>query len=287
MSDKARNSKNALEPAEIKEMFREFKETKDFKLRDRLIEEHLYIADILAKKYVNKGIEYDDLYQVASIGLILAIDRYDIDKGYEFSSYATPTIIGEIKKYFRDKGWVIRVPRRIQEMSKRVNNARIYLSQNLQKSPTIADIADYLEISEEEVLEAIEGSRVYSPQSLDASFEITNDEREVNLSDLIGEEDKHFEQIEFADFIERTMVKLNEIEKVILIDRYFEKKTQVSIAKKLDISQMTVSRIEKKIIEKFRKEMNINRDWKTVWIIVFDYSAVFLIGITCTKPVSL
>ena len=100
MSDKARNSKNALEPAEIKEMFREFKETKDFKLRDRLIEEHLYIADILAKKYVNKGIEYDDLYQVASIGLILAIDRYDIDKGYEFSSYATPTIIGEIKKYF-------------------------------------------------------------------------------------------------------------------------------------------------------------------------------------------
>ncbi len=260
MSDKARNSKNALEPAEIKEMFREFKETKDFKLRDRLIEEHLYIADILAKKYVNKGIEYDDLYQVASIGLILAIDRYDIDKGYEFSSYATPTIIGEIKKYFRDKGWVIRVPRRIQEMSKRVNNARIYLSQNLQKSPTIAEIADYLEISEEEVLEAIEGSRVYSPQSLDASFEITNDEREVNLSDLIGEEDKHFDQIEFADFIERTMVKLNEVEKVILIDRYFEKKTQVSIAKKLDISQMTVSRIEKKIIEKFRKEMNIADD---------------------------
>ncbi len=259
MTEKGKTGKKSLPAAEIKKMFREFQKTGDYKLRDKLIEEHLYIADILAKKYVNKGIEYDDLYQVASIGLILAIDRYDIDKGYEFSSYATPTIIGEIKKYFRDKGWVIRVPRRIQEMSKRVNNARIYLSQNLQKSPTIGDIAEYLEISEEEVLEAIEGSRVYSPQSLDASFEISNDEREVNLSDLIGEEDKHFEQIEFADFVKRTMVKLNDVEKEILIDRYFEKKTQVSIAKKLDISQMTVSRIEKKIIEKFRKEMNLNK----------------------------
>ncbi|MDO5718274.1 MAG: SigB/SigF/SigG family RNA polymerase sigma factor [Tissierellia bacterium] len=257
MTNKPKFERSSRDPQEIKRLFRELKETGDQKIRETLIHEHLYIADILAKKYVNKGIEYDDLYQVASIGLILAIDRFDIDKGFEFSSYATPTIIGEIKKYFRDKGWVIRVPRRIQELSKKVNNARVYLSQNLQKSPTIADIAEYLEIEEEEVLEAIEASRVYSPQSLYSTFEVSNDDREVNLSDLIGEEDKHFEQIEFADFVQRVMKNLNEVEKVILIDRYFEKKTQVSIAKKLNISQMTVSRIEKKVLEKFRKEMNL------------------------------
>ncbi|MDO5690389.1 MAG: SigB/SigF/SigG family RNA polymerase sigma factor [Tissierellia bacterium] len=257
MAGRLKGDREKRDPAEIKEFFREFAVSKDPKLRELLIEEHLYIADILAKKYINKGIEYDDLYQVASIGLILAIDRYDVEKGFEFSSYATPTIIGEIKKYFRDKGWVIRVPRRIQELSKKVNNARMTLSQNLQKSPTVTDIAAYLNISEEEVLEAIEASRVYSPQSLDATYEISYDDREVNLSELIGEEDKRFEKIEFVDFINRTMEKLNDIEKQILIDRYFEKKTQVSIAKKLEISQMTVSRIEKKIIEKFRKELEI------------------------------
>lgn len=103
----------------IKEEFLEYKKSKDKKLRDDLIKKHLYIADILAKKYTGKGIEYDDLYQVASLGLIQAVDRYDVEKGFEFSSFATPTIVGEIKKYFRDKGWVIRVPRRIQELSKK------------------------------------------------------------------------------------------------------------------------------------------------------------------------
>ncbi len=244
------------EQLQIKEMFVEYDKTRDPQLREILIEKHLYIAEILAKKYVNKGIEYDDLFQVASIGLILAIDRYDVSKGFEFSSFATPTIVGEIKKYFRDKGWVIRVPRRIQEVSKKVNNAKTYLSQNLQRSPTISDIAEYLNTTEEEVLEALEASRVYAPQSLDSTFDSQNDDREVNLRDLVGEEDEYFNQIEIRDFFTRAMTKLTEMEKKILIDRYFDKKTQVSIAKELNISQMTVSRIEKKIIEKFKVEMD-------------------------------
>ena len=160
------------------------------------------------------------------------------------------------RKYFRDKGWVIRVPRRIQEVSKKVNNAKTYLSQNLQRSPTISDIADYLNTTEEEVLEALEASRVYAPQSLDSTFDSQNDDREVNLRDLVGEEDEYFNQVEIKDFFARAMTKLTEMEKKILIDRYFEKKTQVSIAKELNISQMTVSRIEKKIIEKFKIEMD-------------------------------
>lgn len=241
----------------IQKMFVEYQKTKDIGIRNQLIEEHLYIAEILSKKYINKGIEYDDLFQVASIGLILAVDRFNPERGFEFSSFATPTIIGEIKKYFRDKGWVIRVPRRIQEMSKKVNTARTSLSQELQRAPTIKDIADYLETSEEEVLEVIEASKVYAPQSLDAQLDAANEEKDVKFADLIGEEDTYFTKIETVDFIEKGMESLNEMERLILKLRYFEKKTQVSIAKELSISQMTVSRIEKKIIEKFRKELEL------------------------------
>lgn len=244
-----------LRDMDTKTLFREFKETKDKNIRDILIEKHLYIAEILAKKYANRGIDYDDIFQVASIGLIYAIDRYDVDKGYEFSSFATPTIIGEIKKYFRDKGWTIRVPRRIQELSKKINNAKIVLSQELQRSPTVEDIAEYLGSTEEEVLEAMEGSKVYTPQSLDLSYDANNDDKDLNLADLIGEEDVYFNKIENNDFLMRTMKKLNEMEKKIFVDRYFNEKTQVVIAKELNISQMTVSRIEKRVIEKLRKEM--------------------------------
>lgn len=241
---------------DTKTLFKLYKETNDKSIREELIHRHLYIAEILSKKYANRGIEYDDIYQVACIGLIYAIDRFDINKGYEFSSFATPTIIGEIKKYFRDKGWTIRVPRRIQELSKKINNSKAILSQKLQRSPTIEDIAEYLNCSQEEVLEAMEASKVYTPQSLDLTYDSNSDDKDVNLAELVGEDDIYFSKIENNDFLERAMENLNEVERKILIDRYFNKKTQVYIAKSLGISQMTVSRIEKKIIEKFRKELD-------------------------------
>lgn len=243
-----------LSKDQIKDLFKEYKETNDPAIRETLIEEHIYIAEILSKKYTNRGIEYDDIFQVASIGLIYAVDRFDVDKGFEFSSFATPTIIGEIKKHFRDKGWTIRVPRRIQELSKRINNAKVHLSQTLQKSPTIDDIADYLDATVEEVLESMEASKVYTPQSLDITFNTSSDDRDITLSDLIGVEDEYYDKLENTDFILKMMESLNEIEKEILVDRYFNKKTQVAIAEKLDVSQMTVSRIEKRVIEKLRKE---------------------------------
>ena len=240
---------------DTKTLFKLYKETNDKSIREELIHRHLYIAEILSKKYANRGIEYDDIYQVACIGLIYAIDRFDMNKGYEFSSFATPTIIGEIKKYFRDKGWTIRVPRRIQELSKKINNSKAILSQKLQRSPTIEDIAEYLNCSQEEVLEAMEASKVYTPQSLDLTYDSNSDDKDVNLAELVGEDDIYFSKIENDDFLERAMKNLNEVEKKILVDRYFKKKTQVYIAKSLGISQMTVSRIEKRIIEKFRKEL--------------------------------
>ena len=125
MTDKNQPDKNDQEyKEEIKRKFEEYAKTRDKKLRDELIEEHMYIVDILSNKYVGKGIEKEDLYQVASLGLIYAVDRFDPSKGYEFSSFATPTIMGELKRYFRDKGCVIRVPRLIQNLYKKINNAK-------------------------------------------------------------------------------------------------------------------------------------------------------------------
>lgn len=244
-----------LTKEERKELFKIYEENKDEEVREILIEEHLYIAEILSKKYAGRGIDYEDIYQVASMGLIFAIDRYDLNKGYEFSSFATPTIIGEIKKHFRDKGWTIRVPRRIQELSKKINNAKSYLAQKNQKTPTAEDLAEYLNTTPEEILETMEASKVYTPQSLDIKFDTGGDDKDISLADLIGENDKYFDKIEINDFLEKSMKELNDVEKTILIDRYFNKKTQIAIAKKLDISQMTVSRIEKKVLEKMRKEI--------------------------------
>ncbi|MET3617768.1 RNA polymerase sigma-B factor [Peptoniphilus olsenii] len=244
-----------LTKEERKELFREYYEEKDQEIRDILIEEHLYIAEILSKKYTNRGIDYDDIFQIASIGLIYAIERFDPTKGFEFSSFATPTIIGEIKKYFRDNGWTIRVPRRIQELSKKIANATTTLSQKYQKTPTIEDIAEFLGSTPEEIMEAMEASKVYTPQSLDVTYE-SGSENEFSLADLIGEDESYFDKIETNDFFKKAMKNLDDVEKKILLDRYFNKRTQVAIAKELNISQMTVSRIEKKVLGKMKKEIS-------------------------------
>lgn len=237
---------------ELQKIKREIKQVRDY-----LIEENLYIAEIFAKKYSNRGIEYDDLYQIASLGLILAIDRFNTDRGFEFSSYATPTITGEIKRYFRDKGWVIRVPRRIQEFSKRINIAKNTLTQRLQRNPSIDEIAKYLEVSSEEVIEVMDAAQVYSPQSIDKNLDNSSEDREFSFSDILGEEDKNYTHIENMDFIKEAMKDFTEIERQIVVYRYFDRITQVAIAEKLGISQMTVSRIEKKVLKKFRKAMDI------------------------------
>ncbi len=247
------NSGN-LEELTTKELFAEYEKTKDVAIRNELVSRYLYIVEILSKKYINKGIDYEDIYQVASLGLIYAIERFDTSKGFEFSSFATPTIIGEIKKHFRDKGWAIRVPRRIQELSKKINTAKNDLHQTLQKTPTINDIADYLDCSAEEIMEAMEGSQVYTPKSLDLTYDNDGEDKEMKFMDLIGEYDKNFDHIENQDFLEKVIAKLNDVEKKVLRDRFFNNRTQMHVAEELQVSQMTVSRMEKKIIEKFQKE---------------------------------
>lgn len=248
--------KKGLEQMDGKELFRLYGRTRDLEVRNFLVNKYLYIAEILSKKYTNKGIDYEDIFQVASLGLIYAIERFDVERGYEFSSFATPTIIGEIKKYFRDKGWAIRVPRRIQELSKKIYTTKTRLQQELQRTPTIQDIADELGCSVEQVIEAMEASQVYSPKSLDISYDNNGDDKDIQLIDIVGKEDKVFDLIENRDFITTCMEKLNEVEVKIVEDRFFKSRTQIQVASDLGVSQMTISRMEKKIIRKFRKEFD-------------------------------
>jgi len=243
-----KNEKKRKKQEEIKEKFIEYQKTKDKALRDELIEEHMYLAEILAKKYTGRGIDYEDIFQVASVGLILAVDRFDPSKGYVFSSYATPTIIGEIKRHFRDKGWTIKVPRRIQELSKKISVAKNVLAGELGRIPTAEDIADYLDVSYDQVIEAMEASKVYQPGSIDSTIDSSDDGNDLQISDIIGDDDPTYERVENLDYLVRELKKLPKIERTILIERYINRKTQIAIAEELGISQMTVSRIEKKAL---------------------------------------
>ena len=249
-----KNEKKRKKQEEIKEKFIEYQKTKDKALRDELIEEHMYLAEILAKKYTGRGIDYEDIFQVASVGLILAVDRFDPSKGYVFSSYATPTIIGEIKRHFRDKGWTIKVPRRIQELSKKISVAKNVLAGELGRIPTAEDIADYLDVSYDQVIEAMEASKVYQPGSIDYTIDSSDDGNDLQISDIIGDDDPTYERVENLDYLVRELKKLPKIERTILIERYINRKTQIAIAEELGISQMTVSRIEKKVIRSLRAD---------------------------------
>lgn len=249
-----KNEKKRKKQEEIKEKFIEYQKKKDKALRDELIEEHMYLAEILAKKYTGRGIDYEDIFQVASVGLILAVDRFDPSKGYVFSSYATPTIIGEIKRHFRDKGWTIKVPRRIQELSKKISVAKNVLAGELGRIPTAEDIADYLDVSYDQVIEAMEASKVYQPGSIDSTIDSSDDGNDLQISDIIGDDDPTYERVENLDYLVRELKKLPKIERTILIERYINRKTQIAIAEELGISQMTVSRIEKKVIHSLRAD---------------------------------
>ncbi|MGD9568143.1 MAG: SigB/SigF/SigG family RNA polymerase sigma factor [Sedimentibacter sp.] len=252
MSEAIQNSKTIKN----QDLFLHYQQKRDVETRNQIFDKYKYMAEIISRKYFNKGIEHEDIYQIACMGLIYAIERFDIDKGFEFTSFATPTILGEIKKYFRDKGWAIKVPRKIQEISKKVNDVNNALSIQLNRAPTVKEIAAYIKISEEEVLEAFEAGKMFNSQSLDEKFDSSSEDNDMSLMDVVGQNDSHFVNIENEDFIQKSMDKLNELERKIIIKRFFLNKTQNEIAKELNISQMTVSRIEKKSLEKLRIEFN-------------------------------
>lgn len=220
-------------------------------LRDRLVRLHLPLVEHLARRFRNRGEPYDDLVQVATIGLIKAVDRYDLERGVEFSTYATPTIVGEIKRHFRDKGWAVRVPRRLQEMRLSISSATQQLSQDLSRSPTVAELAKHLEISEDEVLEGLESANAYSTLSLDAP-DSSGEEDGPAVLDSLGEWDEQLDGVEYRESLRPLLAELPDREKQILMLRFFGGMTQSQIADRIGISQMHVSRLLARTLAQLR-----------------------------------
>ncbi len=235
-----------------KELFRRYRLEGDEAARDELITMYLNLVKYLASRFRNRGEPIDDLVQVGTIGLIKAIDRFDIDRQVEFTTYATPTIVGELKRYFRDKGWAIKVPRRLQELSFKVNQSMDVLTQRLQRSPTIEEIAQYLEVTPEEVLEAMETSEAYNFVSLESDR--GNDGSDsFSILEYIGKDDALMAVVDDRATLSAALKQLTPQEQRVLYLRFFEGLTQTEIARQLDISQMQVSRLLRKTLKVLRE----------------------------------
>ena len=240
------------------ELFDSYAKTRNVEARNQIVEHYLFIVDILIRKYLNKGVDYDDLYQVAAMALVSAADRFDPSRGYEFTSFATPTILGEIKKYFRDKEWSLKVPRRLKEISAKIPAAKEALYMRLHRLPKVAELAQYMNCSEEELLEAMESSKAYAAYSLNQTIFESEDEggNEAYLEKFTAEEDRGYGNLEYEEIIRNVVFTLNDTEKRVFRRRFIENKTQTEIAKEIKVSQMTVSRTEKSIRTKFIKELH-------------------------------
>ena len=220
------------------------------RLREQLVEAHLPLVEYLARRFRNRGEPLDDLVQVATIGLIKSVDRFDLERGVEFSTYATPTIVGEIKRHFRDKGWAIRVPRRLQELKLSLTKATSELSQKNGRSPTVAELAGHLGLTEEEILEGLESANAYSAVSLDAPD--GGDDDSPAVADSLGMMDDALEGVEYRESLKPLLEQLPAREKKILLLRFFGNMTQSQIASELGISQMHVSRLLARTLAQLR-----------------------------------
>jgi RNA polymerase sigma-B factor len=241
----------SLEPdrrQELREQFAKYAKDRDTALRDELVSAHLGLAEYLARRFANRGESLDDLVQVASLGLLKALDRFDPDRGVEFSTYATHTIVGELKRHFRDKGWSIRAPRRMQELYLRLGKVVASMGQELGRSPTIAELAMEVKVSEEEVLEALEAGQAYRSASLDVATE----EGEP-LATRLGGEDPSLEDAERRATLSPLLEQLSPRERLILQLRFFDGLTQSEIANRLAISQMHVSRLLARSLAQLRQ----------------------------------
>jgi len=220
--------------------------------REALVRLHRPLVEHLARRFRNRGEPYDDLVQVATIGLIKAVDRYDLERGVEFSTYATPTIVGEVKRHFRDKGWAVRVPRRLQELRLSISSTTWQLSQDLGRSPTVAELATRLEISEDDVLEGLESANAYSTLSLNAP-DAGTEEAGPAVLDSLGELDEALEGVENRESLRPLLAQLPDREKQILMLRFFGNLTQSQIADRIGISQMHVSRLLARTLSQLRE----------------------------------
>ena len=230
-------------------LFEEYEQSKDESLRNYILEKFLYIAEIVAKKFVGRGVDYDDLYQVASLALVKALDRYESARGVKFASFATPTLVGEIKNYFRDKTRMIRISRRESEMIRKLEDAKTLLSAKQGHSATPEQVSEYLGLSVERVLELMEAQTAGYAASLDSYIALNEDAKFIKL---VGSPDNAYEKIEDRDFLHYCFGHLNDVEKQVIRQRYVGDKSQREVAASLGVSQMYISRIERRILYKLR-----------------------------------
>ncbi len=228
-------------------------EVRHREIREELVRLHLPLVEHLARRFLNRGEPYDDLLQVGTIGLIKAIDRFDVERAVEFSTYATPTIVGEIKRHFRDKGWAIRVPRRLQELRISISGVSAELTQSFGRSPTISEIAKRVGVTEEEVLEGLESANAYSTLSLDATD--PTEDSALSMLDTLGEDDEALEGVENRESIKPLLEQLHPREKHILTLRFFKGMTQSQIATEIGVSQMHVSRLLNRTLQHLRESL--------------------------------
>ncbi len=221
-------------------------------LRSQLISRCIPLADHIARKFSGRGEPFDDLTQVARVGLVHAVDRFDISRGSNFLSFAVPTIMGEVRRYFRDNTWAMRVPRRVKETHLRIGSAIDALSQSLGRSPTAKEIAAELDIDPDEVTQAVIAGNAYQPSSIDAVS--VGRDTEASLLDTLGEEESQFDRVEEYVAIRPLLAGLPERERRILTMRFFESMTQTQIAQRMGISQMHVSRILAKTLARLREQ---------------------------------
>ena len=219
--------------------------------REELVTLHLPLVHFLARRFRERGEPLEDLVQVGTIGLIKAVDRFDPERGVELSTYVTPTVVGEIKRHFRDRGWAIRVPRRLQELRMSIGQATAELSQRSGRAPTVAELATHLGVTQDEVIQGLEGAQAYATASLDTS--VSGDEDAASIADSLGEDDVALDQVEYRESLRPLIASLPARERRILVLRFFHGMTQSQIAAEVGISQMHVSRLLAKSLAVLRE----------------------------------
>jgi RNA polymerase sigma-B factor len=242
-----------------KALLRRYHEHGDLAAREQLIEQYMSLVRSLARRYSYRGEQLEDLVQIGAIGLIKAIDRFDLDRGVELTTYATPNIIGEIKRHFRDKGWSVRVPRGLQELNVQLSRLIEQLTVQLGRSPTIGELAKAAGVEEEEVLEALESGRAYSSLSLSGGGG-QDDDGDLDPLESIGTEEHQYEVSEDRAVLAPGFRVLDDRERRILHLRFFKGLTQSQIAQQVGISQMHVSRLIRRSLEKIREEIAAEED---------------------------
>jgi RNA polymerase sigma-B factor len=242
---------------ELRALHRRYRDSKDpaerERIRAQLVDAYRDFVYFLARKFANRGEPLDDIVQVGYLGLIKAIERFDPDLGYEFTTFATLTVAGEIKRYFRDKGTAIRFPRRLQELRQSVVRVNEQMKNELGREPTVHELADRLAVEPEDVTEAIEMGPAYMPLSLDQPIGSSDGQDGRSIADQIGTEDPELDRVEMRDLLNRAMEHLTPRERAIMAMRFYEQMSQSEIARRLGISQMHVSRLQRAALEQLRK----------------------------------